>query len=245
MPILNLSKNKKEDSESKEGGDGKEEVPDELPSLPQDKKEEEKKDDSSEEKPEEKKEGAAAEGDAAPAEGKTEDAPASDAKADPPSDGDGDDSSAAEKKEEPAPDELPPVAEEAKPAAEKKQEPSAPEPEKQKVLDERLYLSKLIKKINEGTSIEDIEKEFSSKGIIAHLKENSNHNTSEDIKDTVEKDITSMMADLASLEKQWISLKKEIEEKQALFTDTEKKIKGQADAIKKKFSEIDEIKKKF
>jgi hypothetical protein len=208
MPILNLSKGKKE--EGKE--ESKEEVPDELPSLP----EEEKKEEAIEESKEEKTEAGEEKKEEAPEEKK-------------------------ESTEELAPDELPPVENKSEPVEGEQEETQEAPKEilKPKVLDERLYFSKLIKKLNDGAPIEDIEKELRSKDVISTLKHNIDVNKKDDSKSEMQEEIKKMISDLQILEREWSSLKLDIDDKQKQFKETEKKIKDDSETIKKKFSELD------
>jgi hypothetical protein len=206
MPILNLSKVKKEGTT-----EVKEEVPDELPSLPA---QEEHKEDK---KPEDKAE-------------TVEIAPKEESRF--------------------APDELPPIKEAQIKTEEESEEKIAEEEEKQedikpKILDERLYFSNLIKRLNEGVGIDEIEKEIRGKDIITALSDNLAHNRKIEDKSKIEKDIKSMIIDLQKLEKEWASLKKELELKKTKFEETENKIREYTDNIKKKFSDIDDLKKQF
>jgi hypothetical protein len=205
MPILNLSKIKKEGT-----NEAKSEVPDELPSLP-----------VQEEHKEEKKQ--------------EENAPAQ----------------VAQKEElRFAPDELPPIKEAQIITEEESEEKIVEEEEKKedikpKILDERLYFSNLIKRLNEGAGIDEIEKEIRGKDIIIALSDNLDHNKKIDDKSKIERDIKSMIAELQKLEKEWAGLKKELELKKTKFEETENKIREYTDNIKKKFSDIDDLKRQF
>ncbi|MBR9699463.1 hypothetical protein GOV09_03350 [Candidatus Woesearchaeota archaeon] len=220
MPILNLKK--------KDGKDSVEEVPDELPSLPEEKKEE-----SPADAEELKKEEAQAEEAPAETEEKAEEAPAEETP------------SEAEPTEELAPDELPPVQEPATEQAEEpQQEVQQPEaqPAQPQVLDERLYFSKLIDRLNKGEAIEEISKEIRDKDIISALRGNLKENQRQDKKGDFEKDIKQMMVQLQVFERDWSTLKVELEDKKSKFEDTEKKIREFTDQIKGRFSDIDHLK---
>ena len=223
MPILNLSKAKKEEEK-------KEDVPDELPSLPPDEenKEEVKEDEKKADQTEEKK---GAEEETTDADENKEDTEKKD-------------------EEELAPDELPPVEkpEENKIEVAYKNIDTIQTVKKEvqpKILDERLFFSKLIKKLNDGMPIEEIENEINSRDIISALDENLSHTKKKEIKSDKEGEIKSEIGKLQALERKWNTLKKELEEKQAEFESTEKSIRDKTEHIKSIFNDIDEIRKQF
>jgi len=135
MPILNLTKIKKEEA--------KEEVPDELPSLPPEevpKVEPIKEEVKQPETPIVKQE------------------------------------ASVQQTQELAPDELPPLKQ--KEDEEPVEKEVKQEERKLKILDERLYFSQIIRKLNNGTSLEEIENELKSHDVISRLYENINKNNS-------------------------------------------------------------------
>jgi hypothetical protein len=191
MPILNLNKVKKEET--------KEDVPDELPSLPS--------------QPVKAPE---------PTEQKVEKIPAA--------------SINVIKQAELAPDELPTVEQKETTVEVMQQKEEEP---KQKVLDERLFFAKLIKRLNDGASIEEIEKELKSRDILVSLNNNIAQNIKEDHIVSIQKEIKVLISELQGLEKDWGSLKIELEKKRTRFEETERNIIEKTNLIKTKFADIE------
>lgn len=141
-------------------------------------------------------------------------------------------------KEEFVPDELPPVQEGG--ALVDPQSPQEPKDPKK-----RLFFSKLIEKINSGTSMEKIENEIKSKDIIQSLHDNIGKNSLEDDKANHVQTIKGMIVELQGLEREWSALKIDVDEKKKRFDETEAKIREKTEEIKKKFGDIDEIRQQM
>ena len=248
MALLNLMK-------SKEGAPAKEEVPDELPSLPDDKKEEA----PAEEKPAEAKEEAPAE--EKKEEPKAEEAPKEEAPAEEPKE----EAPTEEKKEEPkaeeapkeepklAPDELPPISEETEEAP--AEEPEQAEPEQPETVvegkkpDEKLYFSQMINRFNDGKSKHNVEQEIlhtDPHQIIHNLNTDwDNQKQEESLADSLadlDKKIMEKMKPLQTMEQEWRLLRSDIDDKTKSIIEKEAEIKKLTSELKELLRKKSEFK---